>query len=324
VEGAQSHGVKFDRIRRVSIFRKDPECSRHPVGGDIRRLLPGFEPGGNPLPMKGFPGPDLQRGKGGVGFIDRKKQGGAGGEQGETGKKQWFEFPLNAEGSTASAVRESGRIQDHGVELFATPGQPGKDSADILRPKSVAWAAELISFVIFFSPLEGAGGGIDIQGFGSVGGGDCAKGAGMGEEVEQLLGSERAKPNAVIPLIGEKTQGDSGGEVDPIRQSEFPGFSSITGTEEELGCGGPLEMKKDAGGFPGVGGRRVQKRGAEGIGGRNWRDQSEGFPPALDAETVGVPREEGIASGGLDLFPYVRRKPNGGRGEGFAYGGRHG
>jgi len=57
------------------------------------------------------------------------------------------------------------------------------------------------------------------------------KGAGMGEEVEQLLGSERAKPNAVIPLIGEKTRSDSRREVDPIRQSKFPGFSGITGTE---------------------------------------------------------------------------------------------
>jgi hypothetical protein len=99
----------------------------------------------------------------------------------------------------------------------------------------VAGTAELIPFVIFFSTLQRAGGGIDIQGFGSVGGRDRAKGAGMGEEVEQLLGSEGAKPNAVIPLIGEKTRGDSGGEVDPIRQSKFPGFSSITGTEEELG-----------------------------------------------------------------------------------------
>jgi hypothetical protein len=132
---------------------------------------------------------------------------------------------LNAEGPAASAVGEGGRIQDHGVEFFATPGQPGKDSADILRPESVPGTTELISFVIFLSPLEGAGRGIDIQGFGSVSGGDRAKGAGMGEEVEQLLGSEGAKPNAVIPLIGEKTRGDSRGEVDSIHQSEFLGFS---------------------------------------------------------------------------------------------------
>jgi hypothetical protein len=95
----------------------------------------------------------------------------------------------------------------------------------------VAGAAELIPFVIFFSTLQRAGGGIDIQGFGSVGGGDRAKGAGMGEEVEQLLGAEGAKPIAVIPLIGEKTRGDSRSEVDSIRQSEFPGFTGITGTE---------------------------------------------------------------------------------------------
>jgi hypothetical protein len=188
----------------------------------------------------------------------------------------------------------------------------------------VAGATELIPFVIFFSTLQRAGGGIDIQGFGSVGGRDRAKGAGMGEEVEQLLGSERAKPNAVIPLIGEKTRGDSRGEVDPIRQSELPGFSGITGTEQKLGCGGSFEMEKDAGGFPSAGSRRVQKGGAEGIGGWNRRDHSEGFPPAFDAEAVGVRREEGIASGGFDLFPDVRRKPNGGRREGFAYGGRHG
>jgi hypothetical protein len=132
---------------------------------------------------------------------------------------------LNAEGSTAAAVGEGGRVQDHGVEFFATAGQPGKDSADILCPKPVAGAAKLIPFVIFFSTLQRAGGGIDIQGFSSVGGGDRAKSAGMGEEVKQLLGAERAKPNAVIPLIGEKTRGDSWGEVNSIRQSEFLGFS---------------------------------------------------------------------------------------------------
>jgi hypothetical protein len=95
----------------------------------------------------------------------------------------------------------------------------------------VAGSAELIPFVIFFSTLQRAGGGIDIQGFSSLGGGDCAKGAGMSEQVEQLLGAERAKPNAVISLIREKTRGDSWGEVDSIRQSEFSGFSGITGTE---------------------------------------------------------------------------------------------
>jgi hypothetical protein len=64
-----------------------------------------------------------------------------------------------------------------------------------------------------------------------VGRGDRAKGAGMSEQVEQFLGSEGAKPNAVISLIGEKTRGNSWGEVDSIRQSEFSGFSGITGTE---------------------------------------------------------------------------------------------
>ena len=56
----QSHGVKFDRIRRVSIFRKNPEGGRHPVGWDIRWLLAVFEPGRNPFPVKGFPGPSLK------------------------------------------------------------------------------------------------------------------------------------------------------------------------------------------------------------------------------------------------------------------------
>jgi hypothetical protein len=188
----------------------------------------------------------------------------------------------------------------------------------------VAGAAELIPFVIFFSTLQRAGGGIDIEGLSSVGRGDRAKSAGMGEEVEQLLGSEGAKPNAVIPLIGEKTRGNSRGEVDSIRQSKFPGFSGITGTEQKLGCGGSFEMEKNAVGLPGAGSRWVQQRGAEGIGGRNRGDQSEGLPPTFDAEAVGVRREEGIASGGFDLFPDVLRKPNGGRREGFAYGGRHG
>jgi hypothetical protein len=123
---------------------------------------------------------------GGSGFrlVDGEKKGTARRKQGETSEEEGFEFALDAEGSSATAVGKRGGIEDNRIESFASPSQAGEDATDIFRPEAVSGSTELVELVIFFATGERAGGGVDIQGFGTDGPGEDAEGTGVCKEVE--------------------------------------------------------------------------------------------------------------------------------------------
>ena len=94
-----------------------------------------------------------------------------GGEQRKAGKKEGFEFSMDAEGAATSPMGEGGGIENDGIEGFTPACQTGKDFADILRPKPVGGSAELISLVVTFAAGKGASGGVDVESFCSDRGG---------------------------------------------------------------------------------------------------------------------------------------------------------
>jgi hypothetical protein len=80
----------------------------------------------------------------------------------------------------------------------------------------VGRTAEVVELVVCFSPGEGAGGGVDIQSFGSHGSGEDTKSTGVSEEVQKAGGAKGFKVKTVFPLIREKARGDIWGEIDRI------------------------------------------------------------------------------------------------------------
>ncbi len=89
-----------------------------------------------------------------------------------TGEEERFEFSIYAEGVTAISVGEGGRIENDGIELFLAAYKARKDAANVFCPKAVLGPAKIVPSIIFFAANETAGGGIDVKGFGTDGGGN--------------------------------------------------------------------------------------------------------------------------------------------------------
>jgi hypothetical protein len=70
--------------------------------------------------------------------------------------------------------------------------------------------------VVRFSTSEGAGGGVDIQSFGSDGSSEDTESTGVSEEVQEAGRAKGFQVKTVFPLIREKTRGDVWGEIDRI------------------------------------------------------------------------------------------------------------
>jgi hypothetical protein len=77
-------------------------------------------------------------------------------------------------------------------------------------------SAEVVELVVCFSASEGAGGGVDIQSFGSDGSGEDTESAGVSKEVQKAGRAKGFKVKTVFPLIREKARRDIWGEVDRI------------------------------------------------------------------------------------------------------------
>jgi hypothetical protein len=168
----------------VSILPDDPEGRGHSFHGNIRRSNSGKKAGGNGLSAEQILSQGVEVGGSGFRLIDGEKKGTARGKQGETSEKEGFKFALDAKGSSATAVGKRGGIQDNRVESFASPSQAGEDATDIFRPEAVSGSTEMVELVIFFATGERAGGGVDIQGFGTDGPGEDAEGTSVCKEVE--------------------------------------------------------------------------------------------------------------------------------------------
>jgi hypothetical protein len=80
----------------------------------------------------------------------------------------------------------------------------------------VGRSTEVVELVVCFSASEGAGGGIDIQSFGSHGSGEDTESAGVSKEVQEAGGAKGFQVKTVFPLIREKARGDVWGEIDRI------------------------------------------------------------------------------------------------------------
>jgi hypothetical protein len=80
----------------------------------------------------------------------------------------------------------------------------------------VGRSAEVVELVVCFSASEGAGGGVDIQSFGSDGSGEDTESAGVSKEVQEAGRAKGFKVKTVISLIREKARGDVWGEIDCI------------------------------------------------------------------------------------------------------------
>ena len=89
--------------------------------------------------------------------------------------------------------------------------------------------AKIVPRIIFFAADETAGGGVDVEGFGTDRGGNEAEGAGVGEKIEKFGRMESTEVGAIFSLIGEKAWGDAWGEVDIVGETEFVRFPSIAG-----------------------------------------------------------------------------------------------
>ena len=124
---------------------------------------------------------------------------------------------------------EGRRIEDDGIELFVAAEKSREDAANVFCPEAVLGPAKIVASIIFFTADETAGRGVDVKGFGTDGGGNEAKGAGVGEKIEKLGRAESTEMGAIFPLIGEKAWGDAGGEVDVVGETEFVRFPSIAG-----------------------------------------------------------------------------------------------
>ena len=165
----------------------------------------------------------------GVGVVDGEEEGALRGEELAAGEEKRFEFSIDAEGATAISVGEGGRIEDDGIELFLPAEQAREDAANVFCPEAVLGSAKIVPSIIFFTADETARRGVDVKGFGSDGGGNKAKGAGVGEKIEKFGRAESSKVGAIIPLIGEKAWGDAWGEVDVVGETELVRFPIIAG-----------------------------------------------------------------------------------------------
>ena len=155
----------------MSILTNDPEGGGHAFFRNIFGAQARQDAGGDRFSLKNFTNEGKEIGGGGFRLIDRQEKGSLGGEQRKAGKKEGFELSMDAEGAATSPMREGGWIENDGIEGFATACQAGEDFAYILRPKPVGGSAELISLVVIFTAGKGAGGGVDVEGFRTNGGG---------------------------------------------------------------------------------------------------------------------------------------------------------
>ena len=89
--------------------------------------------------------------------------------------------------------------------------------------------AKIVPSIIFFAADETAGGGVDVEGFGTDGCGNEAEGAGVGEKIEKFGRGESTKVGAIFSLIWEKAWGDAWGEVDVVGETKFVRFPSKAG-----------------------------------------------------------------------------------------------
>ena len=170
------------------------------------------------------------QGKGsGVGVVDGEEEGALRGEELAAGEEERFELSINAESATAISVGEGRRIENDGIELFFAAEKSRENAANVFCPEAVLGPAKIVPSIIFFTADETAEGGVDVKGFGTDGGGNKAKGAGVGEKIEKFGRAESSKVGAIIPLIGEKAWGDAWGEVDIVGETEFVRFPSIAG-----------------------------------------------------------------------------------------------
>ncbi len=221
--------LKIHRIGGVSILHGEPEGGGHAVGGRIGGLETGLDLEGDILfgeEMANLGG----QGKGsGVGVVDGEEEGALRGEELAAGEEERFEFSIDAEGATAISVGEGGRIEDEGIELFLAAEKARKDAANVFCPEAVLGPTKIVPSIIFFAADETAGGGVDVKGFGTDGGGNEAEGAGVGEKIEKFGRAESSKVGAIFSLIGEKAWGDAWGEVDVVGETELVRFPSIAG-----------------------------------------------------------------------------------------------
>ena len=213
----------------MSILRGEPEGGGHAVGGRIGGLETGLDLDGGILFGEEMANLGGQGKRSGVGVIDGEEEGTLRGEELAAGEKERFEFSINAEGATAIPVSEGGRIEDDGVELFVAANKAREDAANVFCPEAVLGSAKIVPSIIFFAADETAGGGVDVQGFGTDGGGNEAEGAGVGEKIEKFCGAESTEVSAIFSLIGEKAWRDAWGEVDVVGETEFVCFPSKAG-----------------------------------------------------------------------------------------------
>ena len=221
--------LKIHRIGGVSILRGEPEGGGHAVGGRIGGLETGLDLEGSILFGEEMANLGSQGKRSGVGVVDGEEEGALRGEKLAAGEEERFEFSINAEGAAAISVGESGRIEDDGVELFAAAEKAREDAADVFCPEAVLGPAKIVPSIIFFTADETAGGGVDVKGFGSDGGGNKAEGAGVGEKIEKFGRAENTEVGAIFSLIWEKAWRDAWGEVDIVGETEFVRFPSKAG-----------------------------------------------------------------------------------------------
>ena len=170
------------------------------------------------------------QGKGsGMGVVDGEEERAVRGEELVAGEEKRFELSIDAEGAAAISVGEGGRIEDDGIELFLPAEQARKDAANVFCPEAVLGPTKIVPSIIFFAADETAGGGVDVEGFATDGGGNEAEGASVGEKIEKFARAESAEVGAIFSLIGEKAWGDAWGEVDVVSETEFVRFPSIAG-----------------------------------------------------------------------------------------------
>ena len=162
-------------------------------------------------------------------MVDGEEEGALRGEELPAGEEERFELSIDAEGATAISVGEGGRIEDDGVELFAAAEKAREDAADVFCPEAMLGPAKIVPSIIFLAANETAGGGVDVKGFGTDGGGNEAEGAGVGEKIQKFCRAEGTEVGAIFSLIGEKAWRDTWGEVDVVSETEFVRFPSIAG-----------------------------------------------------------------------------------------------
>ena len=221
--------LKIHRIGGVSILRGEPEGGGHAVGGRIGGLETGLDLEGGILFGEEMANLGGQGKRSGVGVVDGEEEGALRGEELAAGEEERFEFSINAEGTTAISVGEGGRIENNGIELFVAAEKSRKDAANVFCPEAVLGPAKIISSIIFFTADETAGGGVDVKGFGTDGGGNETEGAGVGEKIEKFGRAESTEVGAIFSLIGKKAWRDTWGEVDVVSETEFVRFPSIAG-----------------------------------------------------------------------------------------------